>query len=182
MNIYPMSNLYLSHEHLDEVIADYQKALAEYWKAKENLGQMQYEADEYEANLYAHGLIYNPKEKSQGTNDTSRKLYARECMVVQLSRVQDATVEMQKAEAKYEAMRKELESFRLHLQLQGLILRERELMPTGPVITHVEPFVRDVGTATFAEMAPFDETDYETTLRKIREMIAQDGLAPDEEE
>lgn len=170
-----MSNLYLSHEYLDEVMADYQRALRDYWLAKEDLGHAEYERDFREATLFRQGKIYNSKDKNQGTNDTMRKLYARTLLEGDEAIVQEATSALQRAEARYEAMRRELDAFRLHLQLQGLILRERELMPT--------PAIMRVGPATFFdEMVPFDETDYEATLRKIREVMAQEGLALDEDE
>lgn len=169
-----MSNMYLSHEHLDAVMADYIDALQEYWIAKENLGQAQYERDSMEVQLFENGHIYNQKEKDQGTNETSRKMYANTRLSGKDAIVQMATVALQRAEAQYEVFRKELEAFRLHLQLQGLMLKEKELTPE-PAILHWS------GPLTFFdEMVPFDETDYEKTLRIIREMMEQEQ--PGEEE
>lgn len=168
-----MSNLYISHDHLDAVITDYKEALQDYWEAKEHLGQVQYDRDATEAKLFADGLIYNPKQPEQGTNDTSRKLFARHALSGEDDAVQTATVMLQRAEAKYEVMRKELDAFRMHLQLQELILKEREL----------QPMVVGVGAPIFFdELAPFDESAYERTLRAIREMIETEGATSDEEE
>lgn len=167
-----MTDLYLSHEHLDEVIADYVEAIRSFFNAKADVAEAQSELDEAEAHYYSRGLIYSQADKSQGTNDAARKLYARKFLADKgyQGALDGANLRYIYAESEYEVMRKELDAFRLHLQLQGLILKEQELLP--PIVQMRSPIVGVQPISFYGEFAPGEEAAMLKAIRAKMENLA----------
>lgn len=185
---------YLSHEHLDELTADYRPAIEAYIRAKGAVAAAQREYDEAEATLAHEGLIYAPGVKEQGTNDSARKLYARVKLADPWGKsLAAAELALVEAEAQYELMRREWESFKLHLQLEGLSLKGQELRSKAsmPIVTAVSPmFDLNVGfgdAEAMLEIIRKQIGDMATGLEKYGEVdqeIAKDlrAIIGDEEE
>jgi hypothetical protein len=119
--------MYVSHEHIEEVMNDLTPATSRYITAKHALAMAETAYSAAETGLTEFGLIH---DKEHGTNEKLRKLHAEGVLARPWGHaIAGAQAELALAEMEYDALRAEMQAIRLHLQLDSLALKTQELNP-----------------------------------------------------